>query len=67
MAVFLQSLLIGLSIAAPVGPIGLLVIQRTLHRGAVIGVATGMGAAVADAAWESIRTGKPVRPAPIGA
>ena len=28
-----QSLLIGLSIAAPVGPIGLLVIQRTLQRG----------------------------------
>ena len=42
---FARSLLIGLSIAAPVGPIGLLVIQRTLQRGAVVGLATGLGAA----------------------
>ncbi len=48
-ALFAQALLIGLSIAAPVGPIGLLVVQRTLQRGARVGLATGMGAAVADA------------------
>jgi threonine/homoserine/homoserine lactone efflux protein len=48
-ALFAQSLLIGLSIAAPVGPIGLLVIQRTLQRGALVGLATGLGAAAADA------------------
>jgi len=49
-----QSLLIGLSIAAPVGPIGLLVIQRTLQRGRAVGLATGMGAAVADAAYGAV-------------
>ena len=53
-ALFAQSLLIGLSIAAPVGPIGLLVIQRTLQRGAAVGLATGLGAAVADALYGAV-------------
>lgn len=51
---FAQSLLIGLSIAAPVGPIGLLVIQRTLQRGRAVGLATGLGAAVADAIYGAV-------------
>ena len=51
---FVQALLIGLSIAAPVGPIGLLVIQRTLQRGRAVGLATGLGAAVADALYGAI-------------
>jgi threonine/homoserine/homoserine lactone efflux protein len=51
---FAQALLIGLSIAAPVGPIGLLVIQRTLQRGGIVGLATGLGAAVADAVYGAI-------------
>jgi len=51
---FLQSLLIGLSIAAPVGPIGLLTIQRTLNHGPAVGLATGLGAAVADAAYGAV-------------
>jgi threonine/homoserine/homoserine lactone efflux protein len=50
-ALFAQSLWIGLSIAAPVGPIGLLVIHRTLRHGRAVGLATGLGAAVADAAY----------------
>ena len=53
-AVFVQSLLIGLSIAAPVGPIGLLTIQRTLQRGRAAGLATGLGAAAADAVYGAI-------------
>jgi threonine/homoserine/homoserine lactone efflux protein len=53
-ALFAQSLLIGLSIAAPVGPIGLLVIQRTLQRGAWVGLATGLGAAAADALYGAV-------------
>lgn len=52
--VFAKALLIGLSIAAPVGPIGLLVIQRTLQRGAAVGLATGFGAAVADALYGAV-------------
>jgi threonine/homoserine/homoserine lactone efflux protein len=51
---FLQALWIGLAIAAPVGPIGLLVIQRTLDHGRVVGLATGLGAAAADAVYGAI-------------
>jgi threonine/homoserine/homoserine lactone efflux protein len=53
-SIWLQSALIGLSIAAPVGPIGLLTIQRSLHRGAAAGLATGLGAAVADALYGAV-------------
>lgn len=52
--VFAQALLIGLSIAAPVGPIGLLTIQRSLHQGARAGLATGLGAAAADACYGAL-------------
>lgn len=48
MSVFLQGGLVGLAIAAPVGPIGLLCIRRTLRDGRLVGFATGMGAATAD-------------------
>ncbi len=54
MAVFLQALLIGLAIAAPVGPIGLLCIERSLRLGPAHGLATGLGAATADALYASI-------------
>jgi threonine/homoserine/homoserine lactone efflux protein len=51
---FLKAALIGLSIAAPVGPIGLLCIQRTLTHGMRIGFISGLGAAVADAIYGAI-------------
>ena len=51
---FGQSLLIGLSIAAPVGQIGVLAIQRTLSKGRASGLATGLGAALADAVYGAI-------------
>jgi len=51
---FWSAVWIGLSIAAPVGPIGLLVIQRTLQHGRAVGLATGLGAAVADAAYGAV-------------
>lgn len=54
LSVFLQATLIGLLIAAPVGPIGLLTMQRTLERGQAAGLATGLGAAVADAVYGAI-------------
>ena len=53
-ALFLESLWIGLAIAAPVGPIGLLVIQRTLRDGRATGLATGLGAAAADAVYGAV-------------
>jgi len=47
---FRRGIIIGFAIAAPVGPIGVLVIQRSLGR-AVAGLATGLGAATADALY----------------
>ncbi len=52
--VFVRGLLIGLSIAAPVGPIGVLCIRRTLLDGRLIGLATGLGAATADGIYGAI-------------
>jgi len=46
--------LMGLSIAAPVGPIALLIVQRTLAEGFAIGLACGLGTAVADALYGSL-------------
>jgi threonine/homoserine/homoserine lactone efflux protein len=46
---FIKSLGIGFSIAAPVGPIGLLCIRRSIQGGPWLGFASGLGAAVADA------------------
>lgn len=44
----------GLVIAAPVGPVGLLCIRRTLQKGVISGMATGFGSAVCDAFFGSI-------------
>ncbi|HVM45474.1 MAG TPA: LysE family transporter [Candidatus Thermoplasmatota archaeon] len=41
--------LLGFAVAAPVGPIGLVCLSRTLERGAASGFASGLGAASADA------------------
>jgi len=49
MVYFIQGLLIGFSIAAPVGPIGVLCIKRTLIDGRSAGFVSGLGAATADA------------------
>ncbi|MGC1121953.1 MAG: LysE family transporter [Candidatus Methanofastidiosia archaeon] len=51
---FMKGLVIGISIAAPVGPIGLLCIQRTLGEGRTSGFVSGMGAATADAIYGCI-------------
>jgi len=48
---FLQSIAIGFSIAAPVGPIGVLCIRRTLANGRRSGLFSGLGAATADATY----------------
>lgn len=45
---FLRGLAIGFSIAAPVGPIGVLCIRRTLAEGRTSGFVSGLGAATAD-------------------
>ncbi|MGH2340549.1 LysE family transporter [Segnochrobactraceae bacterium EtOH-i3] len=51
---FARSLLLGLAIAAPLGPIGALCISRTLELGFRAGVAGGLGTAVADALYAAL-------------
>ncbi|MGJ3251606.1 MAG: LysE family translocator [Elainellaceae cyanobacterium] len=51
---FLRGLVIGFLIAAPVGPIGVLCIRRTLTYGLASGFVSGMGAATADAVYGCI-------------
>lgn len=53
-SILARGLLIGLSIAAPVGPIGVLCIRRTLAHGRLAGLATGLGAATADACYGGV-------------
>jgi threonine/homoserine/homoserine lactone efflux protein len=48
---FLHGLIIGISIAAPVGPIGILCIRRSLTQGQLSGFVSGLGAATADAVY----------------
>ncbi|HKC16347.1 MAG TPA: LysE family transporter [Steroidobacteraceae bacterium] len=50
-AALLKGMAVGLAIAAPVGPIGLLCIRRTLTDGQRYGLASGLGAATADACY----------------
>jgi len=53
-SIFFRGCVLGFSIAAPVGPIGVLCINRTLTRGALIGFASGLGAACADAVYGAL-------------
>lgn len=53
-ALVVRGVVIGFSIAAPVGPIGVLCIRRTLAEGRMQGLFTGLGAAAADAVYGAI-------------
>jgi threonine/homoserine/homoserine lactone efflux protein len=53
-ALFLRAFIIGISIAAPVGLIGVLCIRRTLANGKTAGFVSGMGAATADMVYGAI-------------
>lgn len=44
----LRGILIGILVSAPMGPIGVLCIQRTLNRGRTSGLFTGIGASISD-------------------
>jgi threonine/homoserine/homoserine lactone efflux protein len=54
LGVLLKGLLIGFAIAAPVGPIGVLCIRRTLAEGRLSGLVSGLGAATADAFYGAV-------------
>jgi threonine/homoserine/homoserine lactone efflux protein len=47
--IWLKGLLLGLSIAAPVGPIGVLCIRQTLQNGRQHGLAVGLGPSISGA------------------
>ncbi|HYX51546.1 MAG TPA: LysE family transporter [Ktedonobacteraceae bacterium] len=51
---FIRGLLIGLSIAATVGPMSVLCIHRTLNKGQLYGLVSGLGIATADGVYGSI-------------
>lgn len=51
---FLKAVLLGIAVAAPLGPIGALCISRTLSSGFAAGFAGGVGTALADAAYAAM-------------
>jgi threonine/homoserine/homoserine lactone efflux protein len=52
--VIFQGLVLGFSIAAPVGPVGVLCIRRSMAHGFRSGLVSGLGAASADALYGTI-------------
>lgn len=49
-----KGLLIGIIASAPMGPVGILCIQRTLNKGRWYGFITGIGAAISDTIYALI-------------
>jgi len=51
---FVKGLIVGFCLAAPVGPIAVLCVQRTMSRGKLAGFVSGLGAAAADALYGTL-------------
>lgn len=51
---FIKGVVLGFAIAAPVGPVGILCIRKTLQFGKMAGFCAGLGAATADAFYGSL-------------
>jgi threonine/homoserine/homoserine lactone efflux protein len=54
LTLFAQGMLVGITLAAPIGPIALVCIQRALSGGRWHGIASGLGVATADAFYAAI-------------
>lgn len=54
LTLIVKGILIGLLVSIPLGPIGLLVIQRTLNKSRIAGLLLGMGAALSDTLYAII-------------
>jgi threonine/homoserine/homoserine lactone efflux protein len=52
-----QSILIGISVAMPIGPISTLAIKNCLTRGFAIGLATSLGASITEGFYGFVATG----------
>lgn len=50
----LKGVLIGLSVAAPIGPMSMLTMRRAIDRGLIAGLVSGLGIALADATYGAI-------------
>ena len=50
----IKGLLVGLIASAPMGPVGILTVQRTLNKGRWFGMVTGVGAAVSDLIYAAV-------------
>ncbi len=51
LSLFLKGIIIGLAVSVPLGPIGILIIQRTVNKNRISGFLSGMGASVSDAIY----------------
>jgi threonine/homoserine/homoserine lactone efflux protein len=54
MSLLLKGLIVGFCLAAPVGPIAVLCVQRTIAKRWTSGLVSGLGAAVADAFYGAV-------------
>ena len=52
--VFIKGIIVGIVITAPIGPVGALVVQRTINEGRESGIVSGLGSAVGDAIYATI-------------
>ncbi|MCT4614796.1 MAG: LysE family transporter [Marinifilaceae bacterium] len=50
----LKGIIVGLTVSIPLGPIGVIIIQKTIQKGRMAGFLAGMGAAVADLFYASV-------------
>jgi threonine/homoserine/homoserine lactone efflux protein len=53
-SLFVQGIIIGLTLAVPVGPLALICIQRTVTEGRLHGIFSGIGVATADSFYAAI-------------
>lgn len=51
---FIKGFVVGIVITAPVGPVGALIVQRTIKNGRFSGIVSGIGASVGDAVYAVI-------------
>ena len=54
MSLFVKGLIVGFCLAAPVGPIAAICVQRTISKRFLSGLLSGLGAAAADAVYGAI-------------
>lgn len=48
LSLFFKGVIVGLAVSVPLGPIGILIIQRTVNKNRISGFLSGMGASVSD-------------------